>query len=101
MIARNDSATWIVYGEVRRGREEIRRVVDDQIAAAEVARITATTGALKEVGTDVAVAFAPFTMAVAQRPEPLRMRRAAPRIVRRSAERLEPFREQHSARIGR
>ncbi len=99
MITKDGSATSIGYGEITRGWDEIRKLVDEHNASAVTAQITFATVTVQPLSTDVALAFAPFTVTLAQKRGAVQVPGAATILVRRSGGRLELIHEHYSAKV--
>ena len=99
MITKDGSATSIGYGEITEGWESIRKVVDEHNAGAVSLRVTFATVTVQPVSADVALAFAPFTVTIAQRRGTVQLPGAATLIIRRSGGKLELMHEHYSTKL--
>jgi len=72
----------------RAGWDAIRKDIDEHIAAAPGAEFTFATVSVHVLGTDLAVATAPFTVTLPVDGKPAQLKGAASMVVRRSAGQL-------------
>jgi uncharacterized protein (TIGR02246 family) len=88
MFARDADVSSVAYGEIVRGWDAIRKDIDEHIAAAPGAEFTFATVSVHVLGTDLAVATAPFTVTLPVDGKPAQLKGAASMVVRRSAGQL-------------
>jgi len=100
LISKDAGTTSIGYGQISRGWEDIRKVVDENNATAASSKLTVATVTVQPLSRDLAIAFAPFTITLSQGRTPIQVPGAATLLVRRTPGGLQMIHEHYSAKLG-